>query len=50
MTSCYIIMEGATSAGVSVTRFGSQPWQPPFASASDGAGPMHYNHVTGERN
>ena len=48
--SCYVNTEHVTSAGVSVTRFVSWPWQPLFASASDGAGPVHYNHVMGECN
>ena len=48
--SHYINTERATSAGVSVMQFASRPRQPPFASASDGAGPVRYNCVTGERN
>ena len=50
MMSHYVITERATSAGVSVTRFASRPRQPPFASASDGAGPVRDNRATGERN
>ena len=40
MTSCYVITECVTSAGVLVTRFVPWPRQPPFTSASDGAGPV----------
>ena len=50
MMSRYVNTECATSAGVLVMRFASWPRQPPFASASDSAGPVHYNNVTGERN
>ena len=50
MMSHYVNTEGATSARVSVTQFVSQPRQLLFASASDGAGPMHYNRITGECN
>ena len=50
MMSCYVIMERATSAGVSVMQFASWPRQLPFASTSDGAGPVHDNCATGERN
>ena len=50
MMSRYVNTERVTSAGVSVMRFASWPWQPPFVSASDGAGPVHYNCVTGKHN
>ena len=50
MTSRYIIMERVTSARVSVMRFASQPRQPPFASASDDAGPVCDNRARGEHN
>ena len=50
MMSHYVNMEHVTSAGVSVMWFVSWPRQPLFASASDGAGPVHHNHVTGECN
>ena len=50
MTSCYINMVRATSAGVSVMRFASLPQQPLFSSAGDGASPERYNRITGERN
>ena len=46
MTSRYVNTERMTSAGVSVTRFASRSRQLPFASASDGAGPVRYNRVT----
>ena len=48
--SRYVIKERVTSAGVLVTRFVSRPRQLPFASTSDGAGPVRYNRITGERN
>ena len=50
MMSHYVITVRATSAGASVTCSTSQPQQPSFAYASDGAGPMHKDHVTDERN
>ena len=50
MTSRYVIKERVTSAGVSVMQFASWPWQLPFASANDGAGPVRYNRITGRRN
>ena len=50
MTSRYVNTERATSARISVMRFASQPRQPPFASASNSAGPVCYNRVMGERN
>ena len=50
MMSHYVNMERATSGRVLMMQFASRPQQPPFAPASDGAGPMRYNHITGERN
>ena len=50
MTSRYVITVRATSAGASVTRFASQPRQPSFTYANDGAGPVCNNRVTDERN
>ena len=50
MTSHYVITARVTSAGASVTHFTSWPQQPSFAYANDGAGPMHNNHITDERN
>ena len=50
MMSRYVIMERATPAGVSVMQFASQPQQPLFAPASDGAGPVRDNRATGEHN
>ena len=50
MTSRYVIMARATSAGALVTHFMSQPQQPSFAYANDGAGPMCNSHITDEHN
>ena len=50
MMSCDVTMARVTSAGTSVTHSTSRPQQPSFAYASDGAGPVHKDHITGECN
>ena len=50
MTSRYVIMARATSAGALVTCFASRPQQLPFTYANDGAGPVRNNRITDERN
>ena len=50
MTSSYVIMVCATSAGASVMRSMSRPQQLLFAYASDGASPLRKDHVTDEHN
>ena len=50
MTSHDVTMARVTSARTSVTHSTSRPQQPSFAYASDGAGPVHKDRITGERN
>ena len=50
MTSHYVITVCATSARASLMHSTSRPQQPSFAYASNGAGPVHKDHVTDERN